>query len=115
MTDRRSATERRRDRQRVLMNPTPEEMEACQTLAPFMRAGLDGLERSRWHPSQWTKIEDLVAPARDIEHLTIGERLGDEDGYDDLTEDEQDALADEIHGLIAKATVTVELPEASGS
>jgi hypothetical protein len=62
MADRRTAAERRRDRSRVLMNPTPEELEACKTLAPFMRAGLDGLERSRWRPGQWTKIEDLVAP-----------------------------------------------------
>jgi hypothetical protein len=42
------------------MKATPEDIEACQTLAPFMRAGLAGLQRSRWRPSD--NVGDLVAP-----------------------------------------------------
>lgn len=42
------------------MKATPEDIEACQTLAPFMKAGLAGLERSRWRPSD--NVGDLVAP-----------------------------------------------------
>jgi hypothetical protein len=59
--------------------------------------------------------EIVLDQAREVEHLTICERLSDEDGYDDLPEDEQDALADEVHELIDKATVTVTFPEASGT
>lgn len=44
--------------------------------------------------------ELILDHARDIEHLTIHENLGD---YEDLTEDEQDALADEIHLYIIDA------------
>lgn len=54
---------------------------------------------------------DLILDrAREVDTSTISERLSDEDGYDDLTEDEQDALAEEIRELMNEATVTVELP-----
>lgn len=42
--------------------PTSEELETAKVLVPFMRAGLEGLERSRWRPSQFTQVEDMVAP-----------------------------------------------------
>lgn len=42
------------------MKATPEDIAACQHLAPFMRAGLTGLKRSHWRPSD--DVGDLVAP-----------------------------------------------------
>lgn len=42
--------------------PSPEDIEAAKVLAPFMRAGLEGLERSTWKPSQFRTVEELVAP-----------------------------------------------------
>lgn len=42
------------------MKATPEDIEACQALTPFMEAGLTGLKRSRWRPSD--NVGDLVAP-----------------------------------------------------
>lgn len=42
--------------------PSPEDLEIAKVLAPFMRAGLNGLERSTWKPSQWRTVEELVAP-----------------------------------------------------
>lgn len=37
-----------------------EDLEACKVLLPFMRAGQEGLRRSRWRPGDHT--DDLVAP-----------------------------------------------------
>lgn len=52
--------------------------------------------------------------ARDVEHLSITEKLADMDTDDEIPIPDFDAIAEHVGDLIAKATVTVELP-ASGN
>jgi hypothetical protein len=49
-----------RTRRAVPVTLTAEQTDACRTLAPFMRAGMVGLERSDWRPG--CAAEDLVGP-----------------------------------------------------
>jgi hypothetical protein len=53
--------------------------------------------------------ELILDHARDIEWLTIGERLPE-----DVPEGDRERIKHEIDGLIALATITVELPGGEG-
>jgi hypothetical protein len=53
----------------------------------------------------------IIGHGQDVRPSVIGEWLED---YEDLTEEEAERLTDDIHELIAHATVTVTFPEGMG-